>query len=241
VEPASTEPVQTESAGTTGGGGGGGKHHKRHRKHGTGGNPEGPANPEAKNVTGNFDFYLMSLSWSPGFCATPAGQNDPGQCAPGRKFSFVLHGLWPQYEQQGWPEDCSTEQMDPALVNQMLPMMPSPKLIQHEWQKHGTCSGLTSKEYFDEAGEAFHKFNVPAVYQNLSTPLNVNPAEIRSQLAAANPNIGEQAIVVQCAGGGRYLSEVHVCLTKDLAGRRCNRETQAAACRSDSVLMRPVR
>ena len=235
--PANTEQVQTES---TGGGGGG--RHKRHRKHGGGGNPEGPATQTAQSVAGNFDFYLMSLSWSPGFCATPAGQNDPGQCAPGRKFSFVLHGLWPQYEGHGWPEDCSTEQIDPAMINQMLPMMPSPKLIEHEWQKHGTCSGLNSKEYFDEAAEAFHAINIPAVYQNLATPLNVSPAEVRSQLASANPKLGgEQSIVVACSGGGRYLSEVHVCLTKDLAGRPCNRETQAAQCKSDTVLMRPVR
>jgi hypothetical protein len=32
----------------------------------------------------------MSLSWSPGFCATGAGQDDPLQCGPERHFAFVL-------------------------------------------------------------------------------------------------------------------------------------------------------
>jgi ribonuclease T2 len=217
------------------------RHRHRNRKHGRGGNADGPADAKMTNVTGNFDYYLLSLSWSPGFCATPAGQNDPGQCAPGRKFSFVLHGLWPQYERSGWPEDCSTEGMDGALVDKMLPIMPSDKLIHHEWSKHGTCSGLTPKEYFDEADEAFHSIKIPAQYQTLAQTLTVDPAEIRSQFAALNPKVGEQGFVVECSGNGRYLSEVHACLTKDLDGRACNRAELVHQCKSPSVVMRPVR
>jgi len=193
------------------------------------------------NVTGNFDFYLLSLSWSPGFCATPAGANDPGQCAPGRKFSFVLHGLWPQYEQTGWPEDCSTDPLDRSVVSKMINIMPSEHLIEHEWSKHGTCSGLDSKDFFEEADEAFHSINIPAPYRELPAMLTVSPDEIRNQFASANPKIGEQGFVVECSGNGRFLSEVHACLNKDLQGRACNREEQRHECRSDSVVMRPVR
>lgn len=231
----------TEARETDGSGNSGGRHRHRNRHHGRGGDPNGPANPQMANVTGNFDFYLLSLSWSPGFCATPAGQNDPGQCAPGRKFSFVLHGLWPQYEQSGWPEDCSTEPMDRAELSKMIAIMPSEHLIQHEWSKHGTCSGLSSKEYFEEAGEAFHSINIPPQYRELASTLTVSPGEIRGQFAAANPKIGADEFVVECSGNGRYLSEVHACLNKDLQGRACNREEQRHQCRSDSVVMRPVR
>jgi ribonuclease T2 len=234
-EPASSEPRETsaESSGRS-------RHRHRNRKHGRGGNAEAPADPQLTNVTGNFDFYLLSLSWSPGFCATPAGRNDPGQCAPGRKFAFVLHGLWPQYEQKGWPEDCGTEPADPALVQKMLGIMPAEKLVEHEWTKHGTCSGLSQKDYFEEADEAFHSIKIPAQYVNLSQELTVDPAEVRTQFAAANPKVGEPEFVVECSGN-RYLSEVHACLTKDLAGRACNREEQAHQCRSNAVVMRPVR
>lgn len=239
---ATAERENSRESQNDGGEGNGGRRHRHHnRRHGRGGDANGPANPQIANVAGNFDFYLLSLSWSPGFCATPAGQNDPGQCAPGRKFSFVLHGLWPQYEQTGWPEDCSTEQMDPSLARKMINIMPSEKLIQHEWQKHGTCSGLSSKDYFEEADEAFHSINIPAPYRELASMLTVSPTEIRSQFAAANPKIGEQGFVVECSGNGHYLSEVHACLNKDLEGRACNREEQRHECRSDSVVMRPVR
>jgi len=200
-----------------------------------------PANSQMQNTTGNFDFYLLVLSWSPGFCSTPAGQNDPAQCAPGRRFAFVLHGLWPQYEQHGWPQNCSTEQIDPAVVGKMMPIMPSERLIQHEWSKHGTCSGLSSTEYFEEASEAFHEIKVPAEYLDLAKQLSVNPAEIRSKFAAANPTLGEQGIVVKCTGNGRFLTEVHACLTKDIKGRACNQEELSQECNSDSIIMRPVR
>lgn len=234
------EPTGSEGGGTSGGQG---QRHRRNRKrrHGSGGDPMAAANPSTPNVTGNFDFYLLSLSWSPGFCATPAGQNDPGQCAPGRRFAFVMHGLWPQYEKSGWPQDCSTEPMDSALVNKMLPIMPSEKLIRHEWGKHGTCSGLSSADYFEEASEAFHSIRIPAPYRQPSQTLTVSPAEVHSQFAAANPSIGEQGFVVMCSGNGRYLSEVHACLTKDLSGRPCNREELSHECRSESIIMRPVR
>ena len=54
-------------------------------------------------VPGQFDYYVLALSWSPSYCAGEAGQNDQQQCAPGRRFAFVVHGLWPQYN-KGWPE-----------------------------------------------------------------------------------------------------------------------------------------
>ena len=123
----------------------------------------------------------------------------------------------------------------------MISIMPSERLIQHEWSKHGTCSGLGSIDYFEEASEAFHEIKVPAEYQQLATQLSVSPVEIRSKFAAANPKFGEPGFVVMCSGNGRYLSEVHACLTKDIQGRPCNREELAHQCRSDAVIMRPVR
>ena len=235
AQPAPTERAAAQETPSSG------SHRKRHRKHGRGGDPAGPANPQTPNTTGNFDFYLLALSWSPGFCATPAGQNDPTQCAPGRKFAFVLHGLWPQYEKSGWPQDCSTEQIDPGAVTKMINIMPSEKLIRHEWSKHGTCSGLSSADYFEEASEAFNEIKVPTEYKELATQTSVSPTEIRSKFAAANPAWGEQGFVVKCSGNGRYLTEVHACLTKDIKGRVCNGEELSQQCRSDAVIMRPVR
>src|SRR6266702_47119 len=58
-----------------------------------------------QNEPGKFDFYVLALSWSPSFCEA-AGDRAQGQPECGaRPYSFVVHGLWPQYE-KGFPEYC---------------------------------------------------------------------------------------------------------------------------------------
>ncbi len=84
-----------------------------------------------------FDYYLMSLSWSPEFCAT---RPEDRQC--GRGYGLVLHGVWPQYT-KGYPSSCSNERISAQLLQQFPDLYPSQKLAFHEWQKHGTCSDFT--------------------------------------------------------------------------------------------------
>src|SRR5664279_6001869 len=59
------------------------------------------AQDRRQNAPGEFDFYVLSLSWSPSFCEQASERGNGGrsgaQCG-GRPFSFVVHGLWPQYE-----------------------------------------------------------------------------------------------------------------------------------------------
>jgi ribonuclease T2 len=192
-------------------------------------------------ASGTFDFYVMSLSWSPGFCATPAGRGDAMQCGSERPYGFVLHGFWPQYEAKGWPEDCTTERVDHATVENMLSIMPSPKLVEHEWQKHGTCSGLAPKDYFEEATEAFHSVKIPAQYQSPTRTITVSPDRMLHDFVAANPMFGDQGFAVLCSSNGRYLTEVRGCLSTDLEGRRCNQEVLQDQCRSPEMIMRPIR
>jgi ribonuclease T2 len=52
---------------------------------------------------GQFDFYVLALSWSPGFCENSGSRSR--QCDSGRGLGFVTHGLWPQNE-QGYPSFC---------------------------------------------------------------------------------------------------------------------------------------
>src|SRR5688500_8715794 len=49
---------------------------------------------------GNYDYFVMALSWSPTWCL--GHPQDRGQC-DGRGYGFILHGLWPQYERGGGP------------------------------------------------------------------------------------------------------------------------------------------
>jgi ribonuclease T2 len=110
----------------------------------------------------DFDYYVLTLSWSPNFCAN---HDDPGQCQGNRPYSFVVHGLWPQYE-TGWPRDCGASTDIPeALKQSMLDIMPSPTLVLHEWRKHGQCTGLAPQAYFDLVRRAYNQVKIPEEYQ----------------------------------------------------------------------------
>lgn len=197
---------------------------------------------QVRGQSGQFDFYVVTLSWSPGYCATPAGERDKFQCGPSRQYGFILHGLWPQYEKRGWPQNCpSSDRPDEPAVNAMLDIMPSPRLVRHEWEKHGTCSGLSAKDYLEESREAFAKIKIPAPYVAPLKQITFRPDEMRQAFAQANPEIGEQGFAVVCSSNGRFLQEVRACLTKDLEGRRCNDDVLRDHCRSSAIIMRPLR
>ncbi len=185
---------------------------------------------------GKFDYYVLSLSWSPAFCEGPSGARSVDQCGPGRQFAFVLHGLWPQYENGRWPEACSTA---PGLKDpkQMLDIMPALGLIRHEWQKHGTCSGLDADGYFALARKAFQGVRIPARFQAPKEYLNVSPREVQQEFVKANAGWSEKTLSVQCSS--QYLSEVRVCLDRNLKAMACRGAPRG--CRAEKVRMPPVR
>jgi len=188
---------------------------------------------------GKFDFYVLSLSWSPSFCETPAGSASQEQCASGRPYAFVVHGLWPQYE-RGFPEDCQVPppRLARTIVDAMLDLMPARKLVYHEWDKHGTCSGLDQRDYFDTVRKARGLVKIPAQFDHPRQPLSVAPGEVVDAFVKANPGLSSAGIAIDC--DRTRLREVRVCMTRDLQFRDCGPST-ARACRSDSLVMPPLR
>ncbi|HEV2702179.1 MAG TPA: ribonuclease T2 [Steroidobacteraceae bacterium] len=171
----------------------------------------------ASNAPGHFDYYLLSLSWSPSYCLVhPA---DRYQCQ-GRGFGFVLHGLWPQFNAGGYPEACaSNEDLDREADALGRTLYPSPSLMQHEWQRHGTCSGLRPADYFRTADRALAVLHVPAIFEAPRSPQRLSPEQILAAFRGANPNLPPHAMTVACSRG--ELSEVRVCLTQNLLPRPC--------------------
>ncbi len=185
-----------------------------------------------------FDYYLLSLSWSPEYCAGSPGGGGSQQCGGERQFGFVVHGLWPQYN-RGYPQFCrNNSRVSNALIERMLPVMPSERLIRHEWKKHGTCSGLTAGQYFEKVEDAFALVTVPAPYKSPIEAVTVAPRQMKKDFAAANRNFTEKNFALSCKG--RFLSEVRVCLDKDLNPRQCGSDIRDA-CRAEKVILRPVR
>ena len=193
-----------------------------------------------QNEPGKFDYYLLSLSWSPSFCEQAGDRKSAQQQCGERPYSFVVHGLWPQYEKKGFPEFCQNPapRLDRNLVSSMLDLMPAPRLIFHEWDKHGVCSGLPARGYFETIRKARAGVKIPPEYLEPKTALTVSPDEVEEAFIKANPGMSAAGIAVTC--GGPRLSEVRICLSRELQFRECP-EIDKRACKRDKLNMPPVR
>jgi len=196
-----------------------------------------------QNQAGEFDFYVLALSWSPSYCAA-AQERSPDrapadQCGRERSYSFVVHGLWPQYE-NGFPEYCAqpAPRLDRNLVSSMLDLMPSPRLIFNEWRRHGTCAGLAARRYFEEVRKARAVIKIPEEYLAAATAREVAPAEVEEAFLNANPGLSTGAISITC--DSKRVSEVRVCLTKELQFRDCA-ELERRSCKRPKLVMPAVR
>jgi ribonuclease T2 len=181
-----------------------------------------------------FDFYVLSLAWSPSHCAAEGADAGWLQCGPGRDRAFVVHGLWPQFE-RGYPQSCQSGEparVPDALVETMLDIMPSAGLIGHQWRKHGTCTGLGQQDYFRATREAFARVAIPASFAQAETAGEAAPDQVERAFIAANPGLEPAGVAVTCPE--RRLAEVRICLTRQLAFRACP-EVDMRACRTASV------
>ena len=175
-----------------------------------------------------FDFYLLNLSWSPEFCLTHHGNK---QCA--LHSTFVLHGLWPQNNDGTWPQNCSNAP-GPANPAQYSDIYPDVSLLQHEWSKHGTCSGLSPDAYFSAARRAFQSIKVPPRLAGLTSPVSMKPEEILSLFTESDPQIPRPAAALSC--GNNDLTAFEVCLDKNFAPVACS---GVRSCRANSVRITP--
>jgi ribonuclease T2 len=168
---------------------------------------------------GQFDYYLLSLSWAPTYCLTHADDGD--ECSS-KGYGFVLHGLWPQYDGGGYPEQCQTDfELSSEAAAKGRTIYPSPRLMSHEWQEHGTCSGLSALEYFRTADRATAAARIPADFQAPRSDRTLTSGQVIDLFRSANPGMPADAMAVACSRAD--MSEVRICLTKDLAVRSCGR------------------
>jgi len=200
----------------------------------------GQAQERRQHQPGQFDFYVLALSWSPSFCkeSEDRGREASEQCR-GRPYSFVVHGLWPQYE-RGFPRDCQVPapRLNRDIMTSMLDLMPAQRLVYQQWDNHGTCSGLAAQAYFDLVRKARAAVKIPEAYSAPKSTVSVSPDEVEEAFVNANPGLARAGVAVTC--GGTRLSEVRICMSKDLRFRDCA-EIDRRACRRDKLVMPPVR
>lgn len=187
------------------------------------------AAPREQRPAGDFDFYVLSLSWSPTFCLT---HPDNEQCS-GKGYGFVLHGLWPQYAKGGWPSACdSRSRLSDAELAKGALIFPTRALLKHEWSKHGTCSGLDATRYLDATDAALASVQIPQQLQPFNVPNYLEAAEIEALFRQRNPAMGNHSVAVICKG--KVLSEVRVCLSKELRFAGCPRSVKTQ-CRGGDI------
>jgi ribonuclease T2 len=201
---------------------------------------------EREDQAGVFDYYLLALSWSPTYCADVGDSRRDPQCTrAGRPYAFVLHGLWPQFE-RGWPRNCRSSDrgyVPGPVAERMLDIMPSKRLVFHEYRTHGTCSGLGVDGYFDLARKLHDKVKIPRKFVGLiDERMMISPSELVREFLAVNPELKPDMIVVQCGGAGNRLKEVRICFDKGGAFRACGRnENQGRLCSAERMYVPPVR
>ena len=166
------------------------------------------------------DMYVLAYTWTPEFCYGTTGY--PG-CTDTQSYwgnHYTLHGLWPQYSSGGYPADCTTEAYDVESADyvgwdDMTEYWPEVEYAvtdpeytsfwDHEWTKHGTCSGLTQDTYFQTTINLIKSYGTP---QSL-----INAADAKTTLSAStlrNDMGGASFASLQCVSG-KYLSGAYTC------------------------------
>jgi ribonuclease T2 len=202
------------------------------KKHGS-----GSASSHADNTPGKFDYYQLTLSWAPEFCATQGANRSSSECDPGRHYGLVVHGLWPQNDDGSWPHNCAgASPVSNEIVREMLPIMPARGLIQHEWATHGTCSGLSTQDYFGHIQQLYKQVKVPQQFQQPKQEFEVDPRQVEQSFTQAN-GAPQGAFKMSCKNG--ELVEIDACFTKDLQYRACGKSSGSCTAQQVKVLPTP--
>ena len=187
----------------------------------------------------DFDYFVLSLSWSPNWCALTGDAGQAEQCDPERGLGWILHGLWPQYE-RGWPEFCRSSFAPPsrAMTRAMADIMGSSGLAWYQWKKHGSCSGLAPRDYFALSRRAYERIRRPQVFRRLDRTVKLPASVVEEAFVKANPGLSPDMITITCRDG--HIQEARICLNRELDPVPCGPDV-ARDCRLRDAVFAPLR
>jgi ribonuclease T2 len=189
--------------------------------------------------SGVFDYYVLSLSWSPTWCAIEGDARQSPQCDANADFGWVLHGLWPQYH-RGWPSYCPTVERNPsrAMTNDMADIMGTSGLAWHQWNKHGVCAGLSASGYYDLSRQAYDAIVRPPVFRQLDKAVRLPAKVVEEAFIKANPQLAPDMITITCKDG--RIQEARICLSNSLEPVPCGRDV-IRDCTATDALFEAIR
>jgi ribonuclease T2 len=186
---------------------------------------------------GSFDFYLLDVTHEAAWCED--GNERRGQCRQldrslANKRPLVLHGLWPENVRPGaYPSECGSAApvLSGDLRQRLDRVMPGTMehLNEHEWRKHGSCTGLDAETYFSEAIRWTER-----LAKALNGPVRAaagdrtSAATLRAGIAVSDPALAD-SVVFMCKNLASvnpqhrrrpYLVSVRVCIDNDGADGR---------------------
>ena len=173
--------------------------------------PAPPEAPPADQVHTDVPIaaYLLALFWSPEACRAGIPESDKVIQCQDNSFGFTVHGLWPNGPDRVHPRYCRpSPSMSPATVKANLCMTPSPWLLQHEWQAHGTCRWDTPEAYFRKARKVRAGLDVPDLVPGPDQTMTAG--QIREAFLKRNRRLSREGLNVRVKDG--RLTEVWVCM-----------------------------
>jgi ribonuclease T2 len=154
--------------------------------------------------------YLLALFWSPEACRAGIPESDKAIQCEANRFGFTVHGLWPNGPDKVHPRYCRpSPSLSVATVKANLCMTPSPWLLQHEWQAHGTCGWDTPEAYFAKERAVRDSIKVPNLKPGPSGTMTAG--DVRAAFLKRNRGMTADGLNVRVNKDNR-LTEVWVCL-----------------------------
>ncbi len=188
---------------------------------------------------GAFDYYVLSLSWSPNWCAYEGDARESDQCDARHDHGWIMHGLWPQYH-RGFPSFCRTVERAPSrgMTADMADIMGTSGLAWHQWKKHGVCSGLSAPAYYALSRQAYRSVVRPDVFRRLDREVRLPASVVQEAFLKANPGMEPDGITITCRDG--YIQEARICLSRDLNPVPCGQDV-VRDCTARDARFAPVR
>jgi ribonuclease T2 len=92
--------------------------------------------------------------------------------------------------------------------------------------------------FFETVHKARAAVKIPPEFTDLKEPLSVTPNAVEDAFIEANPGLSANAMAVGC--DAKRLTEVRLCLSKDLQFRDCA-QIAKRSCSREQLTMPPVR
>ncbi|MFY0647700.1 ribonuclease T2 family protein [Sulfitobacter geojensis] len=198
-----------------------------------------PVAEAGNDKAGVFDYYVLSLSWSPNWCLAEGDSRQSEQCETGSGHGWIMHGLWPQFH-RGYPSFCQTAERPPSrgMTAKMADVMGTAGLAWHQWKKHGTCTGLTAAAYYQLSREAYGRVVRPAIFRKLERKVMLPASVVEDAFLESNPDMSADGITITCRN--KQIQEARICFSKSLAPVPCGQDV-VRDCTLKKALFAPLR